>query len=257
MLTRLTAFAIAALASSAAAQDFRVYTAVRGEDDAVLSRSLTLFHAGKTYDHIDEVGEVVIGEPAQRRFTLLRNGSVGTRVSFDELRHFRSAGERETHAYAAEIAVDPHQHAAAEALLFQLDPKFRVATRQNGLDLTSPVWTYRADIEDAASTAHAEAYLDYADRAARLNYVLHPQSFYPAPREALDAELRERAMVPTRIILEVDLGQPLTLTAEHRYDWTLHSFDRSQIQAWQRLAESDAVEWVSFREYQSRLVVRR
>ena len=249
-----------AFASAAAAQDFRVYTTVReGEGDGgpVLSRSLTLFHAGKTYDHIEAVGEVVIGEPAHRRFTLLRGGSVACRVSFDEVRQFRRAGASETKAYAGELAADPEQAGAAAALMFQLEPRFAVAERAGGLTMTSPTWSYDVDAAAAVSPGHAAAYLSYADRAANLNYVLHPQSFFPAAREALDEELSARGVVPTRVGLSVDVGRPLRLTAEHRFDWTLHAFDRTQIQTWERTAESPDLEWVSFREYQTRLVARQ
>jgi hypothetical protein len=56
--------------TDAAAQDMRVYTTVRAvgenrQDSPILAESLTLFHAGKTYDYMENVGEVIIYEPAR------------------------------------------------------------------------------------------------------------------------------------------------------------------------------------------------
>lgn len=245
-------------ASAAAAQDFRVYTTIRETgSDAVLSRSQTLFHAGRSYDHIEAVGEVVIGDPAHRRFTILRGGHVGTRVSFDEVNQFRRAGERETRAYAKQLVEAGEDPAVAAALVFQLDPKFAAAAEPGRVALTADSWRYAVATAEPPSPGLTAAYLDYADRAAGLNYVLHPQSFHPAPREALNERLRDAGRLPTRVELEVAVGRPVRLTAEHRFEWALHPYDRSQIQNWTRLAESDAVEWVSFREFQSRAVAAR
>ena len=245
-------------ASAAAAQDFRVYTTIRETgSDAVLSRSQTLFHAGRSYDHIEAVGEVVIGDPAHRRFTILRGGHVGTRVTFDEVNQLCRAGARETRAYATQLVEAGEDPAAAEALVFQLNPDFVETSADERLTLAAKAWRYDVATAAPPSPGFAAAYLDYADRAASLNYVLHPQSFHPAPRRALNDRLRGDGGLPTRVDLRVLMGRPVELTAEHRYEWTLHPYDRTQIQNWTRLAESADVEWVSFREFQSRAVASR
>ena len=256
MLTRLLFLcAVLPLVSVAAAQDFRVYTTVRADESSeVLSRSLTLFHAGRTYDQIEKVGEVVIGDPAHGRFTLIRHGTVGTRVTAEELTHFRRVGRDETRRYAEQLLADSAEADSARSLLFQIDPRFRVRESAGRLTLESTPWTYNVQTARPAAAEHAAAYADYADRAATLNYVLHPQSFFPAAREALNEELRTRGLVPTKINLGVRMGQPVRLTAEHRFDWSLHPSDRSLIQKWERMADSPDLEWVGFREYQSRLM---
>src|ERR1043165_1169439 len=62
-----------AACGTARAQDFRVYTTIQdltaappGNGGAaqapVVARTLTLFHAGKAYDYIPEIGEVIVIE---------------------------------------------------------------------------------------------------------------------------------------------------------------------------------------------------
>ena len=73
-LTLLTILFVS-LAEATPAQDMRVYTTVsrKGTDGAwePYSHSLTLLHAGKVYDFMEEVGEVVIYEPMDGRFIFL------------------------------------------------------------------------------------------------------------------------------------------------------------------------------------------
>ncbi|MGH7199902.1 MAG: hypothetical protein ACREJB_04815, partial [Planctomycetaceae bacterium] len=78
-MLRILPIAAAAVVLSAvplAAQEFRIYTRVydastTGEEPAVVTRSLSLFHAGKVYDYIDTLGEVTVFEPAQDRVHIL------------------------------------------------------------------------------------------------------------------------------------------------------------------------------------------
>ena len=90
---------MAMLAAPLNAQEMRVYTTVRdlsalaanepAERAPVISRSLTLFHAGKVSDYVDAAKEVTVFEPSHHRFTLLneRRRTV-TNVAQDEVRQY-------------------------------------------------------------------------------------------------------------------------------------------------------------------------
>jgi hypothetical protein len=97
-LATIVAVAWMAVAASVSAQECRIYTVVydesgeptsgvvdRSPQPRVLSRSLSLMHAGKVYDSIDALGEVTIFDPAERRFTILNTKhTLAASVSFDE-----------------------------------------------------------------------------------------------------------------------------------------------------------------------------
>src|SRR5687767_2243382 len=76
------------------AQEFRIYTkvydagAAQNVRPSVIGSSLSLFHAGKVYDHVENQheSEVIIFEPAHQRFTILSTSrSLATTVHFDEI----------------------------------------------------------------------------------------------------------------------------------------------------------------------------
>ena len=256
-----TVFFVAMLASSAVAsgQSFSVYTTVQAARDGVvagpvISRSNTFFHAGRSYDYMEDVGEVVICDPMKRQVILIHRGETGARLAFEELGQFVSVGRNETEKYAVEIAQTPQGGPTAAALQFLLDPTFQTATKDRQLTLTSDYVRYSVELAPESASECAERYADYADTAARLNFVLHPQAFFPAAREALNEELRRAGRIPTRVTFNATVGEPIELVAEHKYRWSLESHDRSLVHRFNSLAESDAIEWLSFRDYQKRLL---
>ena len=112
----MSAVVLVGAALSVQAQEFRIYTRVSlanapagtatlsGEKANVIARSLTLFHAGKAYDYIDTIGEVIIFEPAQHRFLILHTGKdVATSVDFDELNNLLKVARQETEAYVTRL----------------------------------------------------------------------------------------------------------------------------------------------------------
>lgn len=244
---------------TASAQGFTVYTTVRAAVDGevsgpVLSRSNTILHAGRSYDHMEEVGELVICDPTKRRITLIHKGELGTRLAFEELAQYVNVGRNETEKYAREITNTPGGVEVSEALKFQLLPAFEKKLIENRLSLTGTHWRYDVDLAQEVSPGYADRYADYADIAARLNFVLHPGAFFPAVRERLNDELRNHDRIATRVSLTADLGDRIELVAEHRYRWSLENIDRRQVNKFDDLAASDDIEWVSFREYQTRLL---
>lgn len=241
------------------AQEFVVYTTVEQASDGkafgpILSRSHTIVHAGKSYDYMEQIGEVVIWNPNAHKFTILHEGRIGTKVAFDELKQYVNVGQQETESYAREISLRPDGRDAAEALMFQLVPAFETTVSESGLQLNSPHWTYTVETVTPTASDYSSLYADYADAAARLNFVLHPESFFPAVRESLNNQLRRHGRVPTSVTLSADIGDHIELVAQHQFRWTLGDIDRRQIRKFDRLAESEDVEWIGFREYQKRIL---
>lgn len=248
-------------ASRALPQDMSVYTTVSvigddGQPESV-GRSLTLFHAGKVYDYMEDAGELVVLEPQAARFVIVNGNYTGTRVEFSELNQFLKVARTETEACLAELEQQATPGAAQLQawLRFQLEPQFEQSVSSTGkLTLRSPVMTYDVQTAPAPEPEQIALYADYADRAAQLNFVLHPGSSFPAPRLALNDVLRHFAVLPTSVELVTKPDKPMTLRAKHLYQWKLESADKQHIHQWQRLLESKQVRWVGFHEYQQRLV---
>lgn len=246
--------------SHAPAQEFRVYTSVHAGEAAarrVVARSLTLFHAGRVYDHMEDVGELVIFEPLQQRFILIRD-SLATELSLDELQKMLSAATASAEEYAAELAAsrEPQARLAHEQLVFQLRPRFETHFDANAarLTLTGSQLRYVVKTSPAAPADVLEAYLRYADWTARLNTVLHSQGTFPGPREVLNRTLAEKQLLPVSVTLQGRTPRELQLVAEHEFRWQLQTIDRDLIHQWERLRESDRLAWVSFREYHQKLL---
>lgn len=247
--------------SSATAQEFRVYTAVsdltRPAGPQVVARSLTLFHAGSVYDHMEDAGELVIFEPIHDRFVIIRDYTAAA-VSFDEVRQLLNLASAEAGKYANELGArgDRDSMRVRSQLLFQLAPEFEtksdaVAKR---LSLMGSEFRYEVRTEAAPNDTITRQYLAYADWAARLNTVLHSHSLFPAPRLALNESLRQQNCLPVSVNLQARNPKELNLRADHEYRWQLQSIDKDMIHQWEQLRRSGKLQWVSFHEYQQRLV---
>lgn len=252
-----------AAATAATAQDMSVYTTVSKVDDdhgapVVVARSLTLFHAGKVYDWMEDIGEVVILEPIHNRFVILNSNYLAARVDFGELRQYLRVGQHEAEVYLQQLATsdDRDSQRAAAALEFELSPQFEESYEPSlqRLSLTSPSMSYEVHTARVDNPQLMEQYLTYADWTQRLNYVLHPHTTLPAPRLKLNESLREKGLLPTRVDLITTLDGKLHLRAEHHYNWELLTEDKAFIQRWEKFQESDKTEWVPFPEYQDRMI---
>lgn len=249
-------------ASVATAQEFRVYTSVseigpNAESRRVVARSLTLFHAGRVYDHMEEVGELVIFEPVQDRFVLIRD-QLATEVSLDELRSMLETARTAAERYAGTL----HSRGGAEAaktcaqLEFQLHPQFTERADPASHRLTLDGGEFRYEVAGSAMTAPdvLATYVEYANWTARMNAVLHSQGTFPGPREALNAALLKHQWLPVAVTLQARDPRDLHLRAEHEFRWQLQPIDRDLIHQWEQLRQSDRMQWVSFREYQHKLL---
>ena len=252
------------LSTSASAQDFRVYTVVRDAVAAtdgstiasgpVIGRSLTLFRARKCYDWLEDVGEVVVTDRTHNRVSVIDADLRGVRLLDEERQHFLKLGRRESERYIAELS----DRATRSALAATLDPQLEIEWNEEveRLSLSGAGWRYDVQTAVPPDPAYVEAYLDYADAAAEMNFLLHPQSLYPAMRQTLNAELRRLGRLPLQVTLRGRPGQPIALCAEHKYEWTLQSFDRSQIRRWDQLATGQGgtampgVRWMTIQDFQ-------
>ncbi len=260
------------LGRTAGAQEFRVYTQVYDEADTakrsrdggpppIVTRSLSMFHAGKVYDYIEPVGEVTVFEPARRRFTILSTSrEMTTTVEFDELKHLLKMARLETEKYLTQLDLQATKASqkAARSLRFQLAPRFQEQydLDKKRLTLLSPYFRYDVGFAAARSNQIADEYLRYADWIARLNYVLHPRALFPEPRLALNRSLRRLGMIPVEVELHADVAGGVHLRAQHQIHWELNSKDRSLIHRWETMLRSKQSRRVTFHEYQ-RVVVTR
>ena len=259
-----------AAASTAAGQEFRVHTVVSdvpaGDEPVELARSLTLFHAGQSWDYAVEAGEVVRFDPGAAAFTVLDlRRDLACEVSLAEVDRRLTVGRQETEKYLAQIAADPAAAGLSRELAFQLNPRFAVADRDGGaLHFGGGPIEYDVTPATPKSPGTAAFYLDYADWTARLNYALRPGDF-PGVRTAVNAELRERGVVPQRVVKTVaGAARPAAAgvvqagatapaatvrRAEHTFQESLAPRDRELLAEWRGRLAAGAARRVTFREY--------
>jgi hypothetical protein len=255
----------AALLSSetAVAQDFHVDTtveAVTRRETQELTRSVTLFHAGKTYDFIQDLSELVIFDPSHDRFTLLNTRQRrATQVHVDEINHLLQIGRQALadHVKTLRASGKPDAQSMVDAILFQFHPQFEESIVQTNrgplLELKSNYFHYQVLGATPPTPAHGAAYLNYADWIIRLNYVLNPGKTLPEQRIKLDAALRQAQLIP----VEVTFGDPnaVQVRARHRIYWDLSERDRELIRQWDGLLTRDDLKRVSFQDYQRSLLL--
>tara|TARA_B100000029_G_scaffold94006_2_gene84215 strand:- start:527 stop:1420 length:894 start_codon:yes stop_codon:yes gene_type:complete len=263
---------------TARAQEFGVYTKVfnmamvtKKSPPVVLVRSLTLFRSGKAYDTIQSAGEVTVFEPGRKRFVII-NGPrrLSTVVKFQEIEMSLRRAEKATREYITDLTQrgDSKSLAAAAPLLGQLEPGFSDTfdTQSQVLLMPGRGFRYRVQctstpdgtsIDRVAFDAARKRYLEYADWTARLNYLLHPRALFPAPRVALNRQLKRRSLLPLHVELKDNSSNGLHLRAEHQYHWQLTGKDRDDIRHWESLAQSRQMKSVSFSDYRRRLITRR
>lgn len=251
------------------AQDFRVTTKLFHRESEqgpsqLLTRSLTLFRAGKAYDYVEEVGEVVIHEPTQSQFVILSlNGNkMATRIRYEELLQAEKVARHETIKYLEELRTSPQtsNRNAIQALTFQLDPQFHELfdASTGRLRLKSDFLSYEAETQSMNAPGIVQQYLEWADWTARLNSVLHPQAAVtPQARLRLNEALRAEKRIPTQVDLTISIDGETRLRAEHRFQAELLSFDRADIADYEKIRNDKSLRWVDLREYQRMLVAGR
>ena len=267
----LVALALAVLPLRfSAAQEFRIYTKVYDAGAAqnirpsVIGNSLSLFHAGKVYDHVENQheSEVIIFEPAHQRFTILSTSrSLATTVHFDEIKHKLKLARNvtETHVGTLLAQKPPAAKDTVQKVRFPIEPAFKTTIDPEGssLQCESDHLSYRVRLAEVEEPKTSEVYLNYADWTARLNYVLHPHALFPEPRLALNGILRSTGKMPVEVELVSSIGMPIHLRAEHQIHWKLDATDRALIHEWESLLKSSQTRHVTFQEYQRSVLISR
>jgi len=269
---------VAIAAPSAMGQDFTAYTRVydmgavraaesdtahESTDDAPLvSESYSMFHAGKAYDYIEAMDEVIIVDfdSSRQRFTLLSpRRELSTVIYFDELKHFEKLAENETQTYLDELRKkeSPHLAQVLSMHAFQRRPRFDESYDEHSgqLTLSSEFIRYEVRCSTKVQPENVKAYIRYADSICSLNYVLHPGVLQPQPRLALNKSLQKIEAIPTRVELRANLPHRLHLRAEHKFDWNLDNRDRNLIDTWESKLAGKSMRRVTPREYQRKMLV--
>jgi hypothetical protein len=246
-------------ASAARAQEFRVYTQIfdarapaagkKAGPPRRVGRSTSLFHAGKAYDYLDSGTQMTIFEPGQERFVIVDDSrKLVTVISFEHIenRLFQAVKKTEQHIDELERQHTEKAKRLAALLRVQLNPVFKTTddAKQNRLDLSSPFLSYEVKCNRHDSKKVIVDYLEYADWAARLNYLLNDKAMLPGPRLALNDNLRRRQLLPVEVVLHTSHENGLHLRAEHRFDWNLDAHDRKMIAHWEKLLASDTLKEV-------------
>ncbi|MFK7778387.1 MAG: hypothetical protein QM501_09720 [Gimesia sp.] len=241
-----------------AAQEFRIRTTIyhhqQNVDPVIVSRSVSIFHAEKVFDHVDGLGEVTIFDPARKRLIILNESRmIKTEINFDEIKNMLNVARHQTQEYIHDQIKRKESTGKeiAAQLKFQLDPVFDIQFEEskNQLVLDSQLINYSVQCVVPDQKVAVTAYLRYADWMARLNYVLHPYTLPPASRIMLNEELRSRGMIPTEVELQTRLEEKLHLRAEHRIHWKLDHKDRGLIHQWETLRKNKDVKMITVQEY--------
>ncbi len=244
-------------AAVARAQEFRASTTIYdarkpGGAGAPAShprgRSTSLFHAGRVYDQLDAGSQMTIFEPAHERFVIIDRASLQSAVlTFDDInRWIYQSAMRAKERIARERSQTPNAK-QVELLEFQLEPKFKetYSEKDHILTLSSGVLTYEVKCATHDSQEVIDAYLDYADWAARLNFVVNPQALFPQPRLALNEALRRRHLLPVEVKFRSAHEKGMQLDAHHRFDWKLDDTDRRTIHDWNEQLQNRNIKQVS------------
>lgn len=223
-----------------------------------IGQSITLFHAGKVYDYMEQLGEVVIFEPTQTKFTILsfKGNNLATSLEFPELQQFLKVARADTESHIVQVSGTGRETDMRRAALqFQLQPQFDEGfdPSTNILTFVSELLRYEVETSTPKRPRAAQEYLQYADWTAKMNYIRHSGPLYPEVRIAVNRSLAERGVIPTEVRLMLDGEPPLLLKAEHKFDWSLSSIDKSTILKCEKQRTDDKTRWVDFREYQRTL----
>jgi hypothetical protein len=251
------------LGSVARGQDFHVETTVSivgPQGPKERQRSITLFHAGRTYDFIPDVGELIIFDPAHGRFTLVSTKQRRTAdVHIDEINRMLGLARRaiNDHLQGLQASANPDQN-AIEQLLFQFNPQFNKAIVQTAagpqIELKSKFFDYEVLGAQAPTPGHAFIYLNYADWISRLNYVLMPGGILPEQRLVLNAALREATLIPVEVNFKIAGGESPTIRASHHIYWELNERDRELLRQWDGMLARNELKRVTFKDYQKALL---
>lgn len=257
------------IASTARAQDFKIYTPVfdmnapktspragQRPQPLIVGRTQSYFHAGKAYDSVEANEadqQVVIYEPNAQQFTILNTSrGMATTIPFDEIERLVRNAETNAQKHVLNAKESDQQQANhLEMIKFQLQPSFREIfdPKNRTLTLKSDYMTYQVKGETLGTPERFEFYVKYCDWMARMNFLLHPQAPLPGPRLTLNGSLRKYKIMPTEVTLQAAIGPGINLKAEHKIYGQLEPLDRERIHQWQTALESEEIQHVPFSRF--------
>ena len=240
---------LVAAAGEAGAQDFSVKTKIRDARNPgkpPVGQSVTLFHAGKVYDCLDSGNRMTVFEPAQERFVIIDSSRrVAATISLSELGDWLYQEDKRLEGELSKRKSEPDRW-DVQLADFQLHPVFqsRFDAAKKSLELSSRVMTYSVKCDKSNPVQLGEAYLDYADWAARLNYIMIPQAAFPGPRLQLNEALRRQQLLPVEVSWKLNRTNGTHQIAQHQYNWKLESRDRDLILEWEKLLRDPGIKTV-------------
>jgi hypothetical protein len=247
----------------ATAQDFHVDTQIydlkapakAGKPQSV-GAAESLFHAGKVYDHNRGVNEMTIYEPAQERFVIVdTTRNLKTAISFSEITDHLIEDRASAQTYVADAEKRGLPPDRVAFIKFQLKPDFQVKFTPHAqspkLVMTSPLAEYHVECAAEGSREILQAYLEYADWAARLSFITRRQSMLPDVRLAVNEELRRRNLLPVKVTLitHTQVPKEIHYRAEHKFGWELNGYDKSTISHWDAHAAAKTTKLVPWEKY--------
>lgn len=261
----LLVIAVLQLCMELPAQDMRVRSTISQVDETgrfqPFAYILTLFHSGKVYDYMEDVGEVVIYEPMNDRFILLDGDYRVAFVSITEVNQFLKVSQAESDKYLSRLQQDGSDTARqqADALKFLMHPQFveRFDAKDQRLRMSSSQIDYTIKTGASPNPEQTLKYLAYADWAARLNHILHPEALLPEARLVVNASLRKRKRLPLEVELRFRSEKETPLRAEHQFSWELQATDKRQITLWEERVTSKEAVQLTFRDYQRKLLTSK
>lgn len=221
----------------------------RGNQDAVISRSVTVYLGEQAYDFLQSPPEVTIIDLAERRIVMLNPGlREKAEVRFEDLLLF---WDRATPK--AQESKDPVVRVAAR-------PRFEMRETDDGLLTFANEWlSYRVQGNDAPPPDVLRSYWEFSDWLCRLNGLASGSGCPPEARLFVNRVLAQRNLFPQEITLTLGPrnflewlpGRRPVLRSVHELRLTVNAEHRSRV--------AEARQWekrfrqVSFPTYQKHL----
>jgi hypothetical protein len=232
-------------------QQFRVENAVYLDtENRPYSQSTTIFVDGKVYDYLHQPEEVVIFDPAERRFVFLSPElRIRTELRLEQVAAFISS--------LRSWALKQND----EFLRFSALPELQVRQGVTGTDLIfeADFLSYRVEVDRPPRPEIARLYAQFSDWYSQLNTMLTPGSRLPFARMYVNKILMEKGFVPLWVELRLTPpptsgSKPALIRSHHKFFYRL---DQAEIA---RATQADQFAAIfpnmSFLDYQQKLLAR-
>jgi hypothetical protein len=222
-------------------------------NDTPVARSLTLFHAGVTWDFLEieqpatkkaSIGEIVLHDPARERVVVI-----------DPARHLKTQIDL-IRLERLSVSLAKWARANDDRLVrWAGGPDFATGftEEEERIELVGPRVRYAVAYEDAPCPEAAATYRQFADTAILLKALMQPGGIPPFPRLAVNRRLEDAGAIPREVTLEIEprlvglSGRPERLRCVHHVHPRLLAGDFERIEdAQAHVAAADAVDLATF-----------